>query len=114
MSDKELLPLAAKAMGHQHRWSDSYHHGEMRSEILVLPSEGVWFGWNPLADDGQAFRLATELRLKVLPGKHKGDGCTVESQRPGIPGCTTFCDDKREQMRRAIVHVAAEIGKAMP
>lgn len=32
----------------------------------------------------------------------------------GIAGCTTFRDDKREQMRHAIVHVAAEIGKAMP
>lgn len=114
MSDEELTELAAKAAGHQYRWNDLYRHGEGRSEILVLPDAGVWFGWDPLADDGDALRLASDLRLKVLPGKHKGDGCTVESQRQGIPGCTTFRDDKREQMRRAIVHVAAEIGKAMP
>lgn len=104
MSDEKQLELAAKAAG-----LEFWAHGD----------GGTYIGnpmrrWNPLTDDGDALRLAADLRLKILPGRHKGDGCTVESQRQGIPGCTTFRDDKREQMRRAIVHVAAEIGKAMP
>lgn len=104
MSDEKQLELAAKAAG-----LEFWTHGD----------GGTYIGnpmrrWNPLTDDGDALRLAADLRLKILPGRHKGDGCTVESQRQGIAGCTTFRDDKREQMRRAIVHVAAEIGKTMP
>lgn len=100
MNDKELLPLAAKAVGHQHRWSDSYHHGEMRSEILMLPSEGVWFGWNPLADDGDALRLASKLFLwEAVMLAHR-----LVSSDLDIYAAT----------RRAIVRAAAEIGKAMP
>lgn len=110
MSDKELLELAAKAAGIVAlRWGIDKPERQMSGEGQFIGAT-----WNPLADDGDALRLAADLRLKVLPGRHKGDGCTVESQRQGIAGCTTFCDDKREQMRRAIVHVAAEIGKAIP
>jgi hypothetical protein len=112
MSEQELLTLAAKAVGIEIYFSDdgSCYHKEMQGN----PSFRYRVPWNPLADDGQAFGLAADLRLKVLPGRLPGDGCTVESQRQGISGCTTFRDDKREQMRHAIVHVAAEIGKAMP
>jgi len=105
-TDLELLALAAKAAGDVSPllevWKGEYAHFEQR---------GV--GWNPLTDDGQALRLAALLRLRVLPGKHLGDGCTVESKQEGIAGCTAFHDDPATQMRRAIVHVAAEIGKAM-
>lgn len=109
MTDKELLEMAAKAAGLV--VVDRSH-----PVSLYIQSDGCHGGvrWNPLTDDGDALRLAADLRLKVLPGRLPGDGCTVESQRQGIAGCTTFRDDKREQMRRAIVHVAAEIGKAMP
>lgn len=109
MDDRELLELAAKATG----------------KVLVhAPDNGPWKGcqfmdgksaaWNPLNNDGDALRLAVELRLQIKPGKHKGDGCTVETQRDGIAGCTAFYDDKAQQMRQAIVRAAAEIGKAMP
>lgn len=108
MNDKEFLLLAAKACGYTVHSSD-----ERATGIYIVVDRQISY-WSPLTDDGDALRLAADLRLKVLPGKHKGDGCTVESQRPGIPGCTTFRDDKREQMRLAIVLVAAEIGKAMP
>lgn len=113
MDDLKLQLLAAKAAGLEVRRGKGH-----QSDMLfrqVEDSRGIVTGveWSPLKDDGDALRLASHLRLKVLPGKHKGDGCTVESQQPGIAGCTAFRDDPAEQMRIAIVRVAAETGAAM-
>ncbi len=107
VSDRELLELAAKAAGKtrgewDYDWLRDLGHQISRDML-----------WNPAANSGQALELAVKLRLHIKPGKHLGDGCTVETQRAGIAGCTTFYDDKDEQMRRAIVLAAAEIGKAM-
>lgn len=114
MTDRELLELAAKAAGIallRSRLDDP-----MCCDFLLVERtlDGNGLRWNPLTEDGDAMRLAANLRLQILPGKHKGDGCTVETQRAGIAGCTAFYDDKAQQMRQAIVRAAAEIGKAMP
>ena len=106
MSDRELLELAAKAAGLSLLWS------RLEDADLSPRLADSFFNWNPLTDDGDALRLVVALRLHVKPGKYIGDGCTVETQRDGIAGCTAFYDDKQEQMRRAIVLTAAEIGKA--
>lgn len=109
-TDRELLELAAKACGYQilRVYTDA--------RCLYIdpgPNENG-FHWNPLTSDGDALRLAAKLRLTISPGKHKGDGCTVEAPRGIAPGCTAFRDDDTEQMRYAIVHVAASIGETMP
>lgn len=104
MTDRELLELAAKAAG----------YGELRvlddSSIIVHCRR-----WNPLADDGDALRLAVDLGLLV--GAHddeswaqwyiKPDGgwITIKEARGEYPYAAT---------RRAIVRCAAEIGKGMP
>ena len=111
MTDRELLEMAAKAAGIElYVWND-FNGVEHYAYLDAKPYGAIW---NPLKNDGDALRLAVELRLQINPGKHKGDGCTVETQRDGIAGCTAFYDDKAQQMRQAIVHAAAEIGKAMP
>lgn len=111
--DRELLELAAKAAGIEiNATKQANRDGSGYGHL------GLWTttttNWNPLDNDGDALRLAADLRLLVKPGKHKGDGCTVEAQRPGIAGCTAFYDYPAQQMRQAIVRAAAEIGKAMP
>ena len=56
MTDTELLELAAKAAGYSF---DGY----------VLRNNNTEFeysGWNPLEDDGDAFRLAVSLGLTVV------------------------------------------------
>jgi len=109
MTDKELLEFAAKAAGidlSSYEWRQEEYFAKGKYEETVI--------WDPLIDDGDALRLSATLRLQVKPGKHKGDGCTVESKEAGVVGCTAFRDDPCEQMRRAIVMVAAGIGKAMP
>lgn len=120
MNDRELLELAGKAANVgklDFDYPSREKHGMYFGPRLPLP-EGVLMAamyvyWNPLESDADAFKLAANLRLLVSPGKHKGDGCTVESQRDGIAGCTAFRDDPCEQMRVAITCVAAEIGKTM-
>lgn len=117
--ERALLEAAAKAAGIRFDAEESKPHpksGAFWGLWLVYDREPTEYDrryWNPLTNSGQALELAAQLRLKVIPGKHKGDGCTVESQRLGIAGCTAFRDDPAEQMRIAIVHVAAEIGAAM-
>ena len=109
MNDFQMLELAAKAAGY---------------EIEFIRNSGCFYrceeevgreDWNPLDDDGDALRLAANLRLEIIPGKHFGDGCSVNSKRYQAPGVTVFRDSKdmAEQMRRAITMAAAEIGRSM-
>ena len=61
MTDKELLELSAKAAGIELLGRSS----------LVMEETFIGFAvagrktWNPLTDDGDALRLAVELRLSV-------------------------------------------------
>ncbi len=117
MNDRALLELAAKAVGGefspgttQKRTGESWDEWEWIGPMGIKLDGVVYY---PLELNGDALWLAATLRLVIRPGKHKGDGCTVESQRDGVAGCTSFRDCPQEQMRYAIVFVAAEIGKGM-
>jgi hypothetical protein len=85
MTDHELLKLAKQSIG-------------------VYPFAGIW---NPLEDDGDAFRLAVDLKLLISVSDWSSkatDGLTVESFEPATA-------DRRADTRRAIVRAAAEIGR---
>lgn len=68
MNDRQLLELAAKAAGME------YPSGQTYCKTL-----GVWgmlenrqyHWWNPLADDGDALRLAVKLAIAVYPTDHE-------------------------------------------
>jgi hypothetical protein len=94
MTDREMLQLAAKAAGVElqddHYWRD-----------------GFWTRWNPLTDDGDAFRLADKLQLNV-------DFCCYRVVRGTKIDVLEDVENRRAAIRRAIVRAAAEIGKAMP
>ncbi|AYN15487.1 hypothetical protein CHR29_10175 [Pseudomonas monteilii] len=103
MTDREMLGLAAKAAGYVVRWyDDSLAYGPTFG-IEVEPGNPSGFEpWNPLEDDGDAFRLAL---------------C-----RPGldltwvITEAWQASDDEAERaayVRRAITETLARIGKAM-
>lgn len=102
-TDKELLELAAKAIG------------------TIYVDGASWddeAGWNPLDDDGAALRLVVKLGISV---QHSAMFDTLE------PSIETFDSEDRfdgwfEQpkgndpyaaTRRAIVRAAAEIGRNM-
>jgi hypothetical protein len=59
MTDRELLELAAKAAGDIHfplLWVREFYGG-------LSPVNNRGESWNPLTDDGDAFRLAMKLRI---------------------------------------------------
>lgn len=107
MSDEELLRYAAKAAGIVIK---EWDYGEP----VVDSTDGNYdFNWNPLADDGDALRLAVKLRMLVqirdtVTFVTDDDGKQL-SYRPHKP----HNGDPYAATRRAIVRAAAEIGKEM-
>lgn len=98
MSDRELLELAAKAVGIELDFS-------IRGDFppYYVNERGGHSSWNPLTDDGDALRLAVAAnQLNIL---HLLD-------LYGDP--VLYKADPTAATRRAIVRAAAEIGKAMP
>lgn len=124
MTDRELLELAAKAGGilDELIWVDSYDCGLMDECLIPLDPKIHHYAfkgsypereWNPLADDGDALRLAVKLKMFVCTPdcddptatarKWDGENSTEEVEN-GDPYAAT---------RRAIVRAAAEIGRNM-
>ena len=108
MSDHELLKLAAKAAGCGEVWylqgSDTPYIGPR----YELGAEVKYTTWNPLTDDGDALRLAVDLRLTVLESSVRMPCGDVVNVFPGE------APDRYAATRRAIVMAAAEIGRQMP
>lgn len=106
MTDRELLELAAKAAGIELRW---HPDGTAYSNTRCSDYWGVW---NPLRDDGDALRLAVKCNLWI--GQHD-DGVTVSDTYGRFVGVVeeNHDNDPYAATRRAIVRVAAEIGKQM-
>lgn len=68
MTDRELLEAAAKAAGIVVHRGESWQSQTLFREIK-RPNSPLCANveWNPLEDDGDAFRLAVKLQLRVLP-----------------------------------------------
>lgn len=117
MTDKELLDLAAKAVGltpaadSDQEWVDD-GQGGVTGQFEWKDAEGgeLLYHWNPLTDDGDALRLAVKtgepfvVRSRCVTTM----GGLVEDFDPAVSG-----DDLRAT-RRAIVRAAAAIGEKMP
>lgn len=105
MEDRELLELAAKAAGYEVIWCSWY--GRFSGDV-----SGFRFGdslgqiWNPLEDDGDALRLAINLKLDIAIDDY------VQVSWWSQPGSIQWVNE--ECCRRAIVRAASEIGVAMP
>jgi hypothetical protein len=101
MTDRELLELAAKAAGIEFR-KGNYASG-------LDTNNGFW---NPLADDGDALRLAVKLGISV--SQERRNGCVFCDANEGkVTADEEFGTDPNAATRRAIVRAAAEIGRAM-
>lgn len=103
-ADRRLLELAARAVGYLVRTDLTYNDG-------IVIDEGVI--WNPLDNDGSAFRLAVMLANTYDNFHSIVWNWTHRDIRVFAGGCEGYGRDPREATRRAIVIAAAEIGKAM-
>ncbi len=108
-TDRELLELAAKAVG-MHVKAQRVDADDKFTHLVVgqkFKPEKI--DWNPLTDDGDALRLAVKLGLRVCIDNRAG-----VSWIKRFEGSTAHGDDAASATRRAIVRAAAEIGKTMP
>jgi hypothetical protein len=120
--DKKLLLLAAKAAGATpFDWDTSRDGLFIRDGKPIILANGDHDGdWNPLADDGDALRLAAKLNLSIITswgfdGEPSGSvGTMLGSSEDLRLTSTPHGDDPCAAWRRAIVLAAAEIGKTMP
>ena len=105
---RELLTAAAKAAGYEITWKEGFCKGG--------PFEAAFIGdrpWNPLADDGDVQRLAVKLEIAINPFAGKTVVAHTESGRLGHEKWECWDDDSYTATRRAIVCLAAEIGKSL-
>ena len=102
-SDRELLEMAAKAagVGPVIRFEDG--------GLIIGPNRHSRY-WNPLTDDGDAFRLSVVLRIQAQWAESRALAWAVGVHDPlsePYTGCALFAT------RRAITRAAAAIGSAM-
>ncbi len=100
MTDRKLLEAAARAAGIVVKFTESPKDG------CYLVENGEAMGWwNPLLDDGDAFRLAVKLKLTLDIGDDASEAVSPihyhTEQHKGDPLAAT---------RRAIVRAAAAMG----
>lgn len=89
MTDRELLELAARAAN----IGDYYWNKNTKSLYIRVPGQNNP-AWNPLTNDGDAFRLCIDLKITAQQ--------FVDHYTSG--------PDPYEAARRAIVQAAADIG----
>jgi hypothetical protein len=115
MEDRELLRLAAKAIGLKVDLMWSVNPDGTWSNFLDCEGR-TWRVRNPMAEDRDAFGLAVSLRMDILQDERSisiKKWCQVKcesiflAEQP-IDGCRSAAT------RAALVRAAAEIGKQMP
>jgi hypothetical protein len=122
MTDRELLVLAAKAYWDDEiddvcsvEWSEAdqaiaYTHADNQDHNGADQT----FIWNPLADDGDALRLAVKLGIAVYPPDELGASATACNQgEHGRNWHVEIGSEPNAATRRAIVRAAAEVGQGM-
>ncbi len=110
MTDRELLENAARAAGIEGEYvREHFAYGD---EWVQGINTGAAIYWSPLADDGDAFRLAVNLGLIVNMPSALGEEATVKFYDVEIAEPIGVC--RYAATRRAIVRAAAEIGSEQP
>lgn len=119
-TDRELLELAAKVSGiPTPNWIGTEHEWLGREGVIFNDEYDCNQIWNPLTDDGDAFRLAHKLNIAVTQypiytsPKHSVIAKVPSLDVPRAEALELHGEDKLQATRRAIVRCAAEIGRMM-
>lgn len=118
MTDRELLEAAARAAGvclhPKDQLSHSYGNWGKDTTCMVCMKDPCAASWNPLADDGDALRLAVKLRIDFITYTHtvRAMAFAQGKQEAATSIEEPFGDDDCAATRRAIVRVAAAIFEA--
>ena len=118
MTDRELLELAANAAKYDATFIIGAHaKNENLGMFFLNYKTSNRRSWNPLADDGDALRLAVKLGIEIHYGFDDGEivmgaWFPETSGKPQRFEIERIGDDIYAPTRRAIVRAAAEIGKA--
>lgn len=130
MTDREMLEMAARAAGvclhPPGKLHTSYGNWGSDTTCTVCGNDPSATCWNPLADDGDALRLAVKLRIdlalwiftdKVIAKTSIGVGRGIPLHGKYTPPVNDHIEPKGSDpyaaTRRAIVRAAAEIGRQM-
>lgn len=112
MTDRELLELAAKAVG------IIESKGPLGSDLGILiditPPTALSANcvvWNPLTNDGDALRLAVKLHIDIRHFMYERGYMDCLVDRIGKRAVEELGNDPFSATRRAIVRAAAEIGR---
>lgn len=115
MSDRELLEKAATAAGlhfHGHRETKTI----AAAWVSTTGNTDDWFCWNPLADDGDALRLAVKLGIdlqlfRAIPQEFRPHDLFARACVDRIGRCfgEQVVNDPYAATRRAIVRAAADL-----
>lgn len=111
MDDRELLELAAKAGGIDLHWNDAGESGYYEN-WRGMPQ---WMPWNPLADDGDALRLAVDVGMNLALVSGHFSVAAAHFNDKGVPTSEVVephNSDPYAATRRAIVRAAAAIAQA--
>ncbi len=106
-TDRELLELAAKAIGIELAWSNF-------DKDLPPRRIDTWNNWNPLTNDGDALRLAVKLGLYLEIDRPNQRASALPEIEEMEFSRENFGADACAALRRAIVRAAAVIGETMP
>lgn len=109
-TDRELLEKAAKAAGIELlrcRLDDPMWRDMLLTEATYSNGRK---GWNPLTDDGDALRLAVQLRIRVWYRYEDGDQVNCICHGRNSPVYEDCKNDAGAATRRAIVRAAAAVG----
>ncbi|MDH5640875.1 MAG: hypothetical protein OEY28_06240 [Nitrospira sp.] len=122
---KELLTLAAKACGYTLVWGEAYRVGDDIVDCTDMPyiksdsPDEFDAYWTPHLDDGDCFRMETDMVVSVIWKKHHVSGfCRPDL---GATEIEIFCHekykdhngDKNAARKLASLRAVAELGRRM-
>lgn len=113
MDNREMLELAAKAVGYEYEYTDHTGRGEFEQH-QIRNEQGCLVDWNPLEDDGDCARMESKLSIDVEWGMYAAFVCLGLASKSFCELYANHKGDKDKARRYASTRLAAEIGKDMP